>query len=198
MSNGNNDFERLWKVQASVNKLVLDGRRDAGTVADVLQKVLDEGSSNPCLNLVDAAVIAPTKGNVTIADASDVFTGYIDPNFKKWGTDVAGTDTTEQAVDIHEMKKDGTYTKLFGSLSANYRSLCHSQGQIVEFCRTNPHLLRQDSYGTFFLFEVNGEVFVASVRVGGGKLEVDVNRFSSVSVWRAVDRHLVVVPQQTV
>lgn len=198
MSNGNNDFERLWKVQASVNKLVLDGRRDAGTVADVLQKVLDEGSSNPFLNLVDAAVIAPTKGNVTIADASDLFTGCIDPNFKKWGTDVAGTDTTEQAVDIHEMKKDGKYVQLFGSLSANHHSLCHSQGLIVEFCRTNRHLLRQDGYGTFFLFEVNGEVFVARVRVDGGELSVHVHRFSLDRVWRAVDRHLVVVPQQTV
>jgi hypothetical protein len=176
MSNGNSDFERLWKVQTSINKLILDGRRDAGAVADVLQRILDGGSLNSFLNLIDSAVIALTKGDVTIAKASDVFTGYIDPNFKKWDTDVAGKDTIEQMVDIHEMKKGGTYTKLFGSLSANRRSLCHSQGQIVEFCRTNPHLLRQDGFGTFFLFEVNGEVFVAHVHVGGGRLEVYVNR----------------------
>ena len=44
MSNDNatqtNPFERLWKLQANVNKLVLDGKRDPETVANVLQAIL--------------------------------------------------------------------------------------------------------------------------------------------------------------
>ena len=206
MSNGTNEIERLWKVQTSLNKLILDGRRDPGDVADILQKILDKGA-NPYLNLVDTAILAPTKGSVTIAQSADVFPGFLDPNFEGWDTNVAGVDTAEMSADIYEMKKDGTYAQLFGSLTgaqgsyeeiAACRPLCWQQGQIVEFARSHRALLRQDGYGTFFLFEVNGELFVANVRVGGGQLQVNVRRFSLTSVWYAASRHRVVVPQQTV
>ncbi|MEK7650752.1 MAG: hypothetical protein AAB364_02690 [Patescibacteria group bacterium] len=36
------EIVRLWKVQASVNKLVLDGKRDPRKISDFLQKVIDE------------------------------------------------------------------------------------------------------------------------------------------------------------
>ena len=42
MSNGN-VFERLWKLEAQVNKLVLDGKRDPEKVANIYQAIL-EGS----------------------------------------------------------------------------------------------------------------------------------------------------------
>ena len=207
MSNGTNEIERLWKVQTSLNKLILDGRRDPGDVADILQKILDKGA-NPYLNLVDTAILAPTKGSVTIAQSADVFPGFLDPNFEGWDTNVAGVDTAEMSADIYEMKKDGTYAQLFGSLTgaqgsyeeiaAACRPLCWQQGQIVEFARSHRALLRQDGYGTFFLFEVNGELFVARVRVDGGQLRVRVYRFSLTDVWVAGRRRRVVVPQQTV
>lgn len=43
MSN-DNQLERLWKLQAKVNMLVLDGKRDPKFVADTLQGVLDNTS----------------------------------------------------------------------------------------------------------------------------------------------------------
>ena len=41
MSSGN-QFERLFKLWATVAKLVIDGRRSATKVADVLQSIVDE------------------------------------------------------------------------------------------------------------------------------------------------------------
>lgn len=42
MSNDMKAKARLWAVQASVNKMVLDNQRDADDIADMLQKVIDE------------------------------------------------------------------------------------------------------------------------------------------------------------
>ncbi|HSE35365.1 MAG TPA: hypothetical protein VLB83_04555 [Candidatus Paceibacterota bacterium] len=40
MSN-DNQIERLWKLQATVNKLILDGKRDPREVSDILQGILE-------------------------------------------------------------------------------------------------------------------------------------------------------------
>ena len=40
MGNGT-EIERLWKLETQVKKLVLEGKRDAGEVADALQKILE-------------------------------------------------------------------------------------------------------------------------------------------------------------
>lgn len=42
MSNDKNQFERLFKLWAVVAKLVLDGKRSATKVADLLQAIVDE------------------------------------------------------------------------------------------------------------------------------------------------------------
>lgn len=44
MSN-DNQYERLFKLQATVGKLVLDGKRDPDIVADMLQSVIDHKST---------------------------------------------------------------------------------------------------------------------------------------------------------
>lgn len=68
MSSGN-EFERLWRVQATVNKLVLDGKRDPEKVADALQALIDEKSAVAELTekfalLVDLGIITVPKGYV--------------------------------------------------------------------------------------------------------------------------------------
>ena len=42
MDNGTNALERLWKVQASVNHLILKGSRDARKVAEHLQAIIED------------------------------------------------------------------------------------------------------------------------------------------------------------
>lgn len=46
MSNGNvrNPYERLWKLEATVNKLILDGKRDPRKVADALQRIIEDAT----------------------------------------------------------------------------------------------------------------------------------------------------------
>jgi hypothetical protein len=45
MSNDANIFERLYKQQATIGKLVLDGARDPHTVAALLQGIIDAGAA---------------------------------------------------------------------------------------------------------------------------------------------------------
>ena len=192
--------KRLVVVESVLEGAALDSALHAAARVD---------KNTTHLRYLSSTTLAPTKGSVTIAQSADVFPGFLDPNFEGWDTNVAGVDTAEMSADIYEMKKkDGTYAQLFGSLTGAQGSyeevvaachpLCWQQGQIVEFARSHRALLRQDGYATLFLFKVDGEVFVAYVRVGGGGLLADVYRFSDTFVWRADHRHRVVVPQQTV
>ncbi len=141
--------------------------------------------------------LAPTRGETTLAEATDVFTGYLDGDFRNWGTNVPGKDTPETAVDVHEMTRNGTFKQLFESHGDPCKLVLH-QGQIVEFCRNHRYSLRQEGCGTFFLFEVNGELFVARVCVYVGKLRASVECFAYDGVWGAGDRRRLVVQQQTV
>ena len=203
MSNDKTAIDRLFKLQAKINMMVVDGKRDATTVADALQSILM--GKREYLRHLQTITLAPTKGSATLAKAKKVFTGYLDSDFKNWDTDVSGIDTVETKVDVHEMTRNGNFQTLFGSLGDPHK-LCLTQGQIEEFCRSHRNSLRQEGYGTFFLFEVKGELFVALVRVvvGGlvrvvvGGLGADLNRFGYDYVWRAYDRRRLVVQQQTV
>jgi hypothetical protein len=148
------------------------------------------------LRYLSSITLAATSGKVTLARSGNVFTGHLDPDLKKWGTDRSSADTSASVADIYEMKADGDFKTLFGSISNDLNSLCWTQAQIVEFCETHSELLRQDGYGTFFLFEVEGEVFVLYVCVLAGKLGCNVRRFDYDYVWSAKYRLRLVVPQQ--
>jgi hypothetical protein len=134
---------------------------------------------------------------VTLAKAKKVFAGWFDSDYENWGTDVLGEDAPETAVDVYEMSRDGNYQALFGSLG-DPRKLCLTQGQIEEFCHSHRDSLRQEGHGTFFLFDVNGKLFVAIVFVDVVELKAFVVRFDIDDVWDAVNRHRLVVKQQTV
>lgn len=41
------------------------------------------------LRHLETVRLAPTKGDVLLAEAEDVFTGWIATNFKKWGMNVS-------------------------------------------------------------------------------------------------------------
>ena len=136
-----------------------------------------------------------TDGKETMAKAGDLFTGYLDSDFKSYGTDVKSGPTEKANVQVHEMIKDGTFAQIFGGLSDDLDALCLSQAQIIQFVKKHRKWLRSDGYATFFLFKVNGEFFVAHVDVYGGGLGARVHGFSYDFVWGAGYRHRVVVPQ---
>ncbi len=188
--------------------VVVESVLEGDALFAALQAAAQASKNTTHFRYLSSITLAPTKGRVTLAQAGDVFTGHLDPDFRNWASDVAGIDTAEAPADTYEIKKDGTYAQLFGSLvgaQGSYEEivaachpLCWQQGQIVEFARSHRALLRQDGYATLFLFKVDGEVFVARVRVHGGKLRAGVDRFSHALVWNADYRSRVVVPQQTV
>ncbi len=152
----------------------------------------------PYLRHIEAITLATTEGSVTLAEADDVFTGWLDGDFKNWETNVSSEDTVETTVDVHEMVRAGTFKTLLGALG-DPRKLCLTQGQIVEFCRSHSSSLRQEGYGTFFLFEVKSNLFIANVDVNDGdELAAGVDFFDSNSGWSADSRYRLVVKQQTV
>ncbi len=142
-------------------------------------------------------VVGPTTGEETLAKAKDVFTGWLDSDFERWGTNKPGRKMEARAVAVHEMReKNATFAEMFGSLGGNLDALCMEQGEIVDFCRKHRDKLRQDGYATFFLFKVERQYFVAFVFVVRRKLEAFVYLFDFSDVWRADDRPRVVVPQR--
>lgn len=139
--------------------------------------------------------IGPTDGQGTIAQARDTFPGYIDSDFRNYKTDVKGQPTKAMPVVVYELVKNGTFSQIFGVFGENLDRLCLSQDQIISFVKDNENWLRTDGYGTFFLFKVNGEFFVARVRRDSRGLEVGAGRLSRGSIWYGGGQRRVVVPQ---
>ncbi len=150
------------------------------------------------LRYLESITLAPTAGLTVLAEASDLFTGHLDSDFKSLGTDKPGEDTTETILDIYEIAKDGHHRTFFGSLGQDVRPLTMTQGQIKEFACSYRDSFIQYGYVTMSLFEVEGELFVAHINLRGGKLGVDVYRFSEDGIWRTNNRFQLVVPQQSV
>jgi hypothetical protein len=137
-----------------------------------------------------------TDGKATIAKAKDTFSGWIDGDFKEYGCDVKSEPTKKAQVSVHEMIKDGTSAQIFNGMSDDLNSLCLTQPQIIQFVQKHRKWLRTEGYGTFFLFKVGEEFFVAFVRFyDDGQLRVFVRRFSYGRVWDAEYRRRIVVPQ---
>ena len=184
-----------------VNKL---GGKDGGCWYEKLRLLLREGvavkgvAKTTFLCLLPGAEALPLsacRGTYTLAQAKDVFRGFIDPDLKNWGLDVPGISTPATRVQVYELVKDGTFREMFISLSSDLDKLCLSQHQIRVFCQERPDWLRQDGYGTVFLFKEKGWFFVAYVRMRSDGLYVGVGRFENGDVWRAESRSRIVSPQ---
>jgi len=135
----------------------------------------------------------------------ELFTGFLDPDFINWGTNVAGPATTEAPFEVYEMIKNGTFAQIFRGFGVDLKELCWSQDQITTFVEDHSGLLHPQEWATFFLFSVKfdegtenerEEFFVADVdRAGDGRLEAVVGHLSDDGVWDAVCRYRFVLPQ---
>lgn len=141
--------------------------------------------------------IAPCDGKETIAGASDVF-GYIDSNFKRVGCDLPGPPTGETQTCVYEMAKDGTFVELFGDFGEETNRLVLTQPQIIQFVRRHGRWLKRGGNGTFFLFKVSHEYFVAAVYFFlDGRIGVRARCFALERIFRAGKQHRLVVPRLT-
>ncbi|MEA3398834.1 MAG: hypothetical protein U9R06_03800 [Patescibacteria group bacterium] len=171
-----------------------------------IQVVFNEFETNQFLWRIfeDPLMIPAVNGQRIIAEASDVFPGWIDSDLKKWGADEAGPETGETKTEVYEIVKDGNFRKLFGSLNSDISKLCLTQHQIIIFIEKHRSWLRDDGFDTFFLFRSKntifkddslGEYFVADVSVVSNGLKVNVDQFERSDVWHAEYRRRLVVPQ---
>ncbi len=130
-----------------------------------------------------------------ISEAKEVFSGWIDSDFKEYGLNKATGSSHAMLMDIYDLTENGTFKDIFESFNIPLDSLVVSQGQVIEFAKT---LEKDDKHDYFFLLKQDGEFFVANVYFGGGgRLMVGVYRFSLGDVWDAGCRRRVVVPQLT-
>lgn len=185
--NQNNGYPFVFDKLMSHLQDGIEGKFD-GKKENAILKLLSKGKS---------IIIEKCNGKETLAQAEEIFKSGIDPDFKNYKLDKDGKATEETAVQVHEIIKDSTFTKMFGSLGTDLDKLCLTQHQIKSFCKNHPDWLRKDGYGTFFLFKVDGNFFVADVDVNSDGLRVHVIRFERGNVWIAEDLHRVVVSQLT-
>ena len=144
--------------------------------------------------LEDNLIIPKTSGKKTISQKTKLFS-WIDPDFGNYGADEKGKPKPKTKCAIYELVENATLREMFEELG-DPKKLCLTQEQIIEFVKKHKEELNQDGWANFFLFESNGQLFVASVRVYyDGLLRVSVRRFEPSDVWRGDCPHRVVVPQ---
>ncbi|MDP2736466.1 MAG: hypothetical protein Q8O59_01620 [bacterium] len=194
--------ELVKKLGGSIEMIYRLATPEGSETLEAIARIIVQGmvkAQSQFLKLISGGVsltVDAVDGTEILADAKDVFPGGIDSDFKNWGADEPGQLTAKTPVEVHEMKKDATFSQMFGELNSDVRKLCLTQHQIKNFVKKHRNWLRTDGYATFFLFESNGNFFVAYVyfRSSGG-LFVLVYQFEISYVWNAERRHRVVVPQ---
>lgn len=197
---GSEDFQKRVIEKADVL-----AEHVASIVRDAVKNKLAEMAENTvgCLKNISGdkqIVIGETDGIETLANASDLFTGFLDSDFEAYGTNVPGKPTKPTPVEVFEQVKDGDFKTIYDGLR-NLDDLCFEQAQIKAFPRDHSAWLHPKGWATFFLFKVgegkNKKFFVARVYQNSGKLEALVSLFSDDRVWLASRRSRFVFPQQT-
>ena len=185
LRNGSMSFEQaLWFI----NQLSFEQREE------LMGKQPEKVLFLKLLSGAETLMLDSLDGKETLATAKEIFLSGIDSDFKNWGTNKPCIATKEQAVDIHELVKDGTFAQMFGSIGTDLDKLCLTQSQIKNFCKKHSNWLRADGNATFFLFKVEDQFFVAAVGVYSDGLRVDLVRFGDGNVWGAKYLLRLVVP----
>jgi len=196
-----NLVEFVKKLGGSMENIYRLATPEGSETLETIARIIVDGVNevrNKFLKLIssgESLVLNAVDGKETLADAKDLF-AYIDPDFKNWGANKKGLATKETFVNVYEMKKNATFSQMFGSLSADVGKLYLTQHQIKKFVKKHLVWLRTEGYSTFFLFKSNDNFFVAEVIFNSdGKLLVVVYRFEVDYVCSAGSRPRVVVPQ---
>lgn len=134
------------------------------------------------MKTIKKITIPPCSGKETIAEAKDVFTGWIDSDFKNWKADEEGSATPETQVTLSKLTENSTFEQIFSTPD----SKTLTQSQIISFIRNNTDLFQGCYNPIFFLFKSHDEFFVACADLGGdGQRWVFVRRLDDGGVWFA-------------
>jgi hypothetical protein len=138
-------------------------------------------------------VLGPIDGQETLAGATEAFR-YVDSNFEHWNCDVPGPPTKQTPVQVYEMVIDSTFEEMFGGFGVALDRLILTQAQVKQFVQRYPGWLKKGGNGTFFLFKVGDEFFVAAMYLfSDGRLGARVRRLTLERVFRAKKRHRLVL-----
>jgi hypothetical protein len=141
----------------------------------------------------EPVMLDPTDGLETLGEATDLFR-YIDRNFERWNCNVLGPPTQGTVVQVYEMIRDSTFHELFGGFGVALDSLALTQAQIKQFAKYYPDWLKKGGNGTFFLFRIGDEFFVAAVYFfSDGRLGMRVRCLALDRVFRAQKCHRLVI-----
>jgi hypothetical protein len=92
------------------------------------------------------------------------------------------------------MVRDSTLQEMFGGFDVKLDRLALTQAQIKQFVKRYHNWLKKGGNGTFFLFQVGNEFFVAVVYLfSDGRLGARVRRLTLERVFRAKKRHRLVL-----
>lgn len=165
-----------------------------------MAKLTSDKKENLILKLLskgESIIIDACDGTQILGTDKKTFKSGIYNHFKDWGINKPGIATKEQAVDVHELVKDGTFAQMFGSLGTDLGKLCLTQHQIKTFCEVHKEgWLRKGGYVTYFLLRVDEQFFVVGVYERSVVLDAYVRGFGLGGVWFAGNGYRVVVPRQ--
>lgn len=136
----------------------------------------------------ETITIPTTSGKRTFATSRELFPGFLDRDFERWGTNVPGESTEAIEAAVFEIHRDANYRKMLGSLGGNLGDLFWKvQDQPLTFIEERLDKLHPEGWATFFPFEVKGNHFIAYALDDGYGLGVTVSRFDNRFVWDADD-----------
>ncbi len=148
----------------------------------VLEKVFKE----------ELIVLKATSGKLKIKDCPSLFEVHLDAKFKDLNKKQKPTKETKLVV--YELKKDATFKEMYKSLQKDFKELCLTQHQIVEFFQKKKNYLQPKTL-TFFLFQEGDDLFVASTHLKSDVLYILLDYFDDFIVWFANYHHRLVVPE---
>lgn len=148
------------------------------------------------LRKLTALALPATTGIRTIVSAKTLFTGYLDKDCMNRGLDVPAFSTPMCLVEVHEMKKGGTFADMFGEFGRTLDDLCLTQDQIVSFVERYFESLGLAGYTMYFLFKKGDEFFVALLDwYAVDNVKMLVGCLADDRVWDAESLNRFVVPQ---
>lgn len=86
-----------------------------------------------------------TRGTGTFANSTDVYTGFLDPDFERLKLNGLGRPSDRNEVGMKEMRSSGTFAKIFAEIG-DIGSLCFPQEQAKNFGREHPEKLHPIMY----------------------------------------------------
>ena len=203
-------IERVRNEQSLFNsalkKLVNSSEEE---LDDFLKRKIDIKIKDGILRLISGdqnLILKALDGSRLIYQAKKTFKSFIDSDFINWGLNKSGIATLEIPVKVDEIIGDGTFMNIFSSLPGTWNQKWLSQNQIIEFCETLPHWLRQERNATMFLCKIDenkpinenkpqDNLVVVYVSVSSDGLDVYVHRLEYDYVWGGGYRPRVVSPQ---